>query len=87
MVTVLAPIDLQAQQKWDAYTDAKEDLLTRTDGPETPWVLVKSDDKLRARLNAMRHLLDVFDYEGKDASTVTAPDPLIVAPAAIIYGA
>lgn len=74
----LSPIDLQSLGKWEAYTDAKEAMIRRTDTEWAPWTTVKSNDKKRARLNAMRAFLSRFDYEGKDAGVVGEPDPLIV---------
>ena len=74
----LSPIDLQSLGKWDAYTEAKEAMIRRTDTEWAPWLTVKSNDKKRARLNAMRAFLSRFDYEGKDARVVAEPDPLIV---------
>jgi polyphosphate kinase len=74
----LSPIDLESLDKWDDYTKAKEAMIRRTDTEWAPWTTVKSNDKKRARINAMRHFLSRFDYEGKDAEAVGAPDPLIV---------
>ncbi len=74
----LSPIDLQSLGKWDAYTEAKEAMIRRTDTEWAPWLTVKSNDKKRARLNAMRAFLSRFDYEGKDSRVVAEPDPLIV---------
>jgi hypothetical protein len=53
-------------------------MLSVTDKKYAPWITVKSNDKKRGRLNAMRAYLNRFDYEGKDASVVHAPDPLVV---------
>ena len=53
-----------------------------TDTADAPWTIIKSDDKKRARLNAMRHFLDSLDYPGKNAEAVGQPDPLIVGRAA-----
>ena len=75
----LSPMDLESLDKWDAYTDAKEEMFLRTDTDFAPWTTVKSNDKKRARLNAMRYFLSRFRYEGKDPETVGDPDPLIVA--------
>jgi hypothetical protein len=59
-----------------------------TDTADAPWVIVKSNDKKRARLNAMRHFLSTLDYPGKDRAVVGIPDPLIVGRAAqVIHGA
>jgi polyphosphate kinase len=74
----LSPIDLESLDKWDAYTDAKEEMFRRTDTDIAPWVTVKSNDKKRARLNAMRAFLSKVDYEDKDDEVVGKPDPLIV---------
>ena len=75
----LSPMDLESLDKWDAYTEAKEEMFLRTDTDFAPWTTVKSNDKKRARLNAMRYFLSRFRYEGKDPETVGDPDPLIVA--------
>ena len=74
----LSPIDLESLDKWDDYTAAKEEMIRRTDTEWAPWTTVKSNDKKRARLNAMRAFLSRFDYEGKDPDVVGEPDPLIV---------
>ncbi|KQR53668.1 polyphosphate kinase [Leifsonia sp. Leaf336] len=74
----LSPMDIASLDRWDEYTAAKEEMFRRTDKRHAPWTIVRSNDKKRARVNAMRHFLAQFDYEGKDASVVTRPDPLIV---------
>ncbi|MGL4176133.1 MAG: polyphosphate kinase 2 [Dermatophilaceae bacterium] len=74
----LSPMDLESLDKWDDYTAAKEAMLARTDKKRAPWITVKSNDKKRARLNAMRAFLHRFDYEGRDDSVVFPPDPLVV---------
>jgi polyphosphate kinase len=74
----LSPMDLESLDRWDAYTAAKEAMLSVTDKKYAPWITVKSNDKKRGRLNAMRAYLNRFDYEGKDTSVVHAPDPLVV---------
>ena len=74
----LSPIDLESLGRWDDYTAAKEDMLAGTDTDHAPWITVRSNDKKRARLNAMRYYLSQYDYEGKDHSVVAEPDPLIV---------
>jgi polyphosphate kinase 2 len=80
----LSPIDKASLEKWDDYTEAKEAMFFYTDTADAPWIIVKSDDKKRARLNAMRHFLSTLDYPGKDASVIPAVDPLIVGRAAQI---
>jgi polyphosphate kinase 2 len=74
----LSPIDLESLEKWDEYTSAKEAMIRHTDTEWAPWTTVKSNDKKRARVNAMRAFLSHFEYEGKDAEVVGRPDPLIV---------
>ncbi|RMH47551.1 MAG: polyphosphate kinase 2 [Alphaproteobacteria bacterium] len=74
----LSPIDKASLDKWDDYTEAKEAMFFYTDTADAPWTIVKSDDKKRARINAMLHFLNSLDYPGKDTSIVTPPDPLIV---------
>jgi len=78
----LSPTDLASLDKWDAYTEAKEAMFFCTDTPQAPWTVVNSNDKKRARVEAMRHVLNLFYYEDKDAELVGVPDPLIVGPAA-----
>jgi polyphosphate kinase 2 (PPK2 family) len=74
----LSPIDLESLDKWDDYTEAKEEMILRTDTDWAPWTRVKSNDKKRARVNAMRAFLSRFEYDGKDDAIVGDPDPLIV---------
>jgi hypothetical protein len=60
-------------------------MLFYTDTADAPWTIVRSDDKNRARLNAMKHVLHTIPYGGKDTDVVTAPDPHIVGSAKAIY--
>jgi polyphosphate kinase 2 len=76
----LSSTDIALLGKWDAYTEAKLRMFRATDTPEAPWTVVKSNDKKRARLEAMRSLLARFDYTGKDHEAVGHPDELIVGP-------
>jgi polyphosphate kinase 2 len=80
----LSPMDLASLDKWDDYTEAKEAMFFYTDTADAPWTVVKSNDKKRARLEAMRHVLHRFPYTGKDVEVVGTPDPLIVGPAATL---
>jgi polyphosphate kinase 2 len=75
----LSPNDLASLDRWEDYTEAKEEMFLATDTDHAPWITVKSNDKKRARLNAMRVFLDQFDYEGKDPQVVYPVDPRIVA--------
>jgi len=74
----LSPIDEESQSMWDEYTEAKEAMFFYTDTPDAPWVVIKSDDKKRARLNCMQHFLSKLDYPDKNRHVVHGPDPLIV---------
>jgi polyphosphate kinase len=78
----LSPTDLASLDKWDDYTQAKENMFLHTDTAEAPWTVIKSNDKKRARLAAMRHVLSRFDYTGKKPDVVGVPDALIVGSAA-----
>ena len=74
----LSPMDIESLDRWDAYTTAKEAMIEHTDTDHAPWTSIKSNDKKRARINAMRFFLNQFDYEDKDPSVVYAADPLLV---------
>ncbi|NAZ81331.1 polyphosphate kinase 2 [Kineococcus sp. R8] len=74
----LSPMDVASLDRWDDYTAAKEAMFASTDTPYAPWTVIKTNDKKRARLEAMRVVLDRFDYDGKDASVVGRPDPQLV---------
>ncbi|MCY0929068.1 polyphosphate kinase 2 [Streptomyces sp. H27-H1] len=74
----LSPVDLQSLDRWDAYTAAKVDMFRATDTAHAPWTVVKSNDKRRGRLEAMRSLLVRFEYGNKDEGAVGEPDPLVV---------
>ncbi|GAA1470445.1 polyphosphate kinase 2 [Microbacterium thalassium] len=74
----LSPMDIASLDKWEAYTEAKEEMFRRTDKKDAPWIIVRSNDKKRARLNAMRYFLTQFDYEGRDDEVIGTPDPLLV---------
>jgi polyphosphate kinase len=73
-----SPMDMASIDKWHEYTAAKEDMFKVTDTDIAPWIVVKSNDKKRARINAMRFLLAKFDYDDKDHDVVGEPDPQIV---------
>jgi polyphosphate kinase 2 len=80
----LSPMDLKSLDKWGDYTEAKEAMFFWTDTADAPWTVVRSNDKKRARLAAMRHVLHRFHYEGKDPEVVGVPDPQIVGPASLL---
>ena len=59
----ISPMDLKAREKWVDYSRAKDDMFAATDIPESPWNVVEADDKKRARLNFISHLLETIPYE------------------------
>jgi polyphosphate kinase len=79
----LSPIDLASLDRWDDYTSAKEAMFFHTDHAKCPWIVVRSDCKKRARLNAMRYILNSLDYTGKDIHNIGPVDPLIVGRASL----
>lgn len=81
----LSPIDLASLDKWDEYTVAKEAMFHHTDSVESPWTVVKSDCKKRARLNAIRYDLHSLEYDGRDLETIGPVDPLLVRRAPLRY--
>src|SRR5210317_877101 len=74
----MSPVDKVAVSMWHEYTRAKEAMFFYTDTADSPWTIIKSDDKKRARLNCMQHFLNKLDYPDKSHEVVTDPDPLIV---------
>ena len=70
----LSPMDLQSRIRWEAYTKAKEEMLERTNIPEAPWYIVPGNDKKRARLNCMAHLLTQIPYGDVPHHEVSLPD-------------
>jgi polyphosphate kinase 2 len=77
----LSPVDLASLDKWDEYTQAKEAMFAYTDLPGAPWTVVRSNDKRRARLGALRSVLSLISYVVMDERVVGRPDPLNVGPA------
>lgn len=66
----LSWIDVEGLKKWDAYSVAIQETLTRTHTVAAPWTVIRSDDKRRARLNAIRTVLHAMDYDRKDVSAI-----------------
>jgi polyphosphate kinase len=81
----LSPTDLASLDRWDDYTEAKEAMFFYTDTADAPWTVIKSNDKKRARLQAMRYLLHAFPYDDKDVELVGRPDPLLVGRASELF--
>ena len=70
----LSPMDLQSRVRWEEYTKAKEAMFVRTNIPEAPWYVVEANDKRRARLNCIDHLLGLIPYQEVPRETVTLPE-------------
>jgi len=74
-----SPVDQKGQEMWDDYTYYKEQMFSKTHTSYCPWIVVKTNDKLQARLESMRYVLSKFEYDNKDeASTILFPDPNVV---------
>jgi len=70
----LSPMDLESRRRWEQYTKVKEVMLERTHIPESPWWVVQANDKKKARLNCISHLLDQLPYQEVERTTVTLPE-------------
>ena len=74
-----SPVDKKGQELWDTYTHYKDEMYSKTHTTYCPWMIIKTNHKKTARLEAMRYVLSRFDYDGKkDTSTLLTPDPNIV---------
>ena len=74
----LSEVDLQAQDRWDEFTDVKYEMLKRTNTIECPWTIIRSNDKSAARANAIKVILNSVNYGERDTSLDYVPDPKIV---------
>jgi polyphosphate kinase 2 len=81
----LSPIDMASLDKWEDYTKAKEAMFFETDTADAPWTVIKSDCKKRARLNAMRYVLQKLPYASKEPKNIGSLDSLIVGRAHVVY--
>ena len=81
----LSPIDMASLDKWEDYTQAKEAMFFETDTADAPWTVIKSDCKKRARVNAMRYVLQKLPYTNKDPQHIGTLDTLIVGRAHVVY--
>ncbi len=70
----LSPMDLESRRRWEQYTKVKEVMLERTHIPESPWWVVQANDKKKARLNCMAHLLDLIPYGEVERSSIELPE-------------
>ncbi len=80
----LSPIDEAALARFDDYSAARDAMLIATDSAAAPWTVVNSNDKRRARLESIRHVLHAFDYEGRDDAVARVADRRVVQPAAAL---
>ncbi|MDH3601296.1 MAG: polyphosphate kinase 2 [Candidatus Tectomicrobia bacterium] len=75
----ISPVDDRAQENWDTYTSYKEDMFSKTHTSYAPWIIVKANDKKKARPESMRYVLSILPYDGKEnPGTSLSPDPEIV---------
>lgn len=74
----LSWIDVEGLKKWDAYSGAIKETLERSHSDTTPWVVIRSDDKKRARINAIRHVLHALNYDRKDVKAIGKCDNKII---------
>ena len=74
----LSPVDMQAQELWGEYTMRKFQMLLETNTTLSPWTIIRSDNKKKARINCMKHILNRLDYEGKIEDSELDEDPKIV---------
>ncbi|WP_040668060.1 polyphosphate kinase 2 [Rhizobium giardinii] len=74
----LSPMDIAALTKWDLYTEARNQMLEETHTEHAPWTIVHSNDKRRARLDIIRHMLKTLDYDGKDENAIGEIDGKIL---------
>jgi len=81
----LSPVDLASLDKWEEYARAKESMFFSTDTADSPWTVIKSDCKKRARLSAMRYVLHKLPYTNKDLAAIGTLDPLLVGRANVVY--
>ncbi len=70
----LSPTDVETMTRWEDFSHAKDEMFTHTDTPESPWYVVEAEDKRRARLNMIAHLLSTIPYEPVPPHTVTLPE-------------
>ena len=81
----LSPVDTKGLSMWDEYTEAKKSMFMATDTRFSPWLVIKSDDKKRARLACMRYVLNQMPYANKNGDVVGEPDPKILGRKEDIY--
>lgn len=78
-------MDLASLDKWDAYTEAKEQMFRSTHTAHAPWTVVKSNDKRRGRIESMRYVLSGLDYPDRNGEVVGDADPELVGPPDVVH--
>ncbi|WP_370631966.1 polyphosphate kinase 2 [Phyllobacterium lublinensis] len=73
-----SPIDIEGAKKWDGYTKARDQMLARTQTPSAPWIVVRANDKRRARIAVIRRILLSLPYKGRDVEAIGNEDTLII---------
>ena len=81
----VSEVDVRSLPLWDEFTEAKKGMFAATDTKASPWVVVKSDDKRRARLACMRYVLRSLKYDRGVRKRVAEPDPFLIGPAENLY--
>ncbi len=81
----VSDVDLRSLALWDEYTEARQAMFATTDTKASPWIVIKSDDKKRARLGCMRYVLRSFEYHPDVRQSVTEPDPRVIGPAKVLF--
>ena len=81
-----SPMDEASAARFEQYSQARDEMLVATDSVSAPWTIVNSNDKRRARLEAIRHVLHAIDYDHRDDTIAGAPDPRVVRPARLVVG-
>ena len=67
-------MDLESVKRWDEYSKAKDNMFEHTDTPSSPWYVVESDNKKKARINCINHFLNLIPYKEIDSPEVILPD-------------
>jgi polyphosphate kinase 2 len=77
----LSAVDLEALARWDEYTEARNAMFHLTSSRDAPWAIINSNEKRRARINSIRHVLSSLEYASKDPEVARPPDPRVARPA------
>ena len=80
----ISPMDAEAVKRYGKYGEARDAMLAGTDHADAPWTIINSNEKKRARLESIRHVLSSLDYDHKDTDVARPADPVVVQPAAAV---